>query len=212
MRKQGITLKNGVDLPFVRRHTIHAFAVKKHFAAVRFEKARDQSEGRRFAAAGGTQQRDKFAVPDRQIQVVQHLFAIEFDGDIFERNNCFVFHFLHPPLRPKTTYSRITALREPQPGYNRNSRKECVTKRIGSFARVRTGWRHVEDPFAATVSQDNPPRQGMRVGGIVPGSRTGLGKEEPARKLPGVNIKYSFQKTERNLRLRRALCFTGAGY
>ena len=49
-------------------------------------------------------------------------------------------------------------------------------------------------------------------GGIVPGSRTGLGKEEPARKLPGVNIKYSFQKTERNLRLRRALCFTGAGY
>ena len=72
------------------------------------------------------------------------------------------------------------------------------TKRIGSFARVRTGWRHAEDPFAATVSQDNPPRQGMRVGGIVPGSRTGLGKEEPARKLPGVNIKYSFQKTEKS--------------
>ena len=176
VRKQGITLKNGVDLPFVRRHTIHAFAVKKHFAAVRFEKARDEAEGRRFAAARGAEQCDKFAVPDRQIQIVQNLLAIEFDGDIFERNDSIVFHFLHPPLRPKTTYSRITALREPQPGYNRNSRKECVQNGSvalpvcvpdGGTSRTRLQLR-----FHRTI----PPRQGLRYGGTVPGSRTGIEK------------------------------------
>jgi hypothetical protein len=116
VREKRITLKNGVYLSLVRRNTTHVFTVKKHLSLVGIDESRDDTESGGLSATGRTEKRDEFAVTDVQRKIVEDLLPVERDSYIFEVYKMFsVDHFLHPPLRQKTAYRRITALRELTP-------------------------------------------------------------------------------------------------
>ena len=53
MRKQGVPLENGIDLPLVSRHIINALSVEKHLAGGGSQKTADDPQSGGFAAAGG---------------------------------------------------------------------------------------------------------------------------------------------------------------
>ena len=105
MGKKGITLKNGVDLTLVRRHTIDDFSFKNDFAAVRRLKAGNDAKRCGFSAAGGAKQRNKLPVADVQIDVFKHRLPVKADGDIFQVNDHCVFFQLCSPF-PTDRYSR----------------------------------------------------------------------------------------------------------
>ena len=67
MREQRVALENGIDLPFVCWQFCHVFAVKKDIAAIRENEAADNTQRRRLAAAGRTQQRDELSVGDVEV-------------------------------------------------------------------------------------------------------------------------------------------------
>ena len=70
MGKQGISLENRIDLPFVSGDVIHARTVEKHIAGGRRQKPADDSESCGFPAAGWAQKGQKFVVVDIEIDVV----------------------------------------------------------------------------------------------------------------------------------------------
>ena len=96
MRKQRVTLEDRVDLPFVRRHIVDAFSVKKDIAAVRCDEAADDPQRSRLAAAGRAEQRDKFSIVDAEVKPVQHLFTVKRNCDVFQCNN--ILHQSSIPL------------------------------------------------------------------------------------------------------------------
>ena len=67
--------------------------------SVRLNKAGNYSEGGCLSATRLPQKRNKLLVFNRQVEIVKHLFAVKFYGDVLEFNNILLFHFLHPPLR-----------------------------------------------------------------------------------------------------------------
>ena len=101
MREKRITLKNGVHLPFVRRNTIYILIFKEDVAAVGLQKARNDPERGRFAAPGGPQERDEFAVFDGKIQIFEDLYAVEGYRDVSKIDQTrFVFQLCSPsPFR-----------------------------------------------------------------------------------------------------------------
>ena len=70
MRKQSVLLKDRVDLSFVRRDIVYPDAVKHNVSGGRLDKAADYPERRCLAAAGRTEQRQKFLIIKIQVNIV----------------------------------------------------------------------------------------------------------------------------------------------
>ena len=66
VRKQGIVLEDDADPAPVGREMVDRFAVEQDLAGGLPDEAGDDPQQRRFAAAGGPEQRDQFAGPEAQ--------------------------------------------------------------------------------------------------------------------------------------------------
>ena len=77
MRKQSVSLKNGVYVAFIRRQVVYSCAHKAYVALVGFNKAADYTKRSRFAAARGTQQGDKFLVVNVKGKIFEYGFAVK---------------------------------------------------------------------------------------------------------------------------------------
>ena len=93
--EQGILLKDGIDLPLMRRNVINPHAVKKHVAGGRLLKAADDTERRGFAAPGGTEQREEFLVVDIKVDMVQNDVVVKFHEAIRQADQ-FLGHVSSP--------------------------------------------------------------------------------------------------------------------
>ena len=86
------------------RQVIDAFAVKKDIAAVRCHEAADNPQRCRLAAARRAEQRDELSVRDAEIDVIQHLFTVKRNHDVFERNDILFFHTDASPLAVRSSF------------------------------------------------------------------------------------------------------------
>ena len=98
MRKKSITLKNGVNLSFVRRNIINSFTLENNISAVRLNKACYTAQSCGFTAPGGSQQRYKLFFVDIQIQFVKHNIITVFNSDVLKVD--YLFQFPHPLCNP----------------------------------------------------------------------------------------------------------------
>ena len=67
MREQRVSLKDGVDLALIGRQIVDAHALKVQVARSGRFKTADDSQCRRLAAAGGTEQRDELLVMNSEV-------------------------------------------------------------------------------------------------------------------------------------------------
>mgnify|MGYP003188191976 FL=1 len=72
MGKQCIFLKNGIQLPFIRRKIRNIFTVKDYLTAVGNFKSAQNTKRRCFAAAARTKQGQKFIFTDIKVQIIQN--------------------------------------------------------------------------------------------------------------------------------------------
>ena len=79
--EQGVLLEHRVDAALVGGDARHVLALEQHLAGGGHFKPADDAQQRGLAAAGGPQQRDKFALADVQVDVVQHLGIAELLAD-----------------------------------------------------------------------------------------------------------------------------------
>src|SRR5690606_40365087 len=85
MRKQGIVLKDGVDLASVWRLAGDILAVEEDATFVRILEAGDHAQRCRLAAARRAQQRDEFAFADGERQIIDSGYAARKGlGDLIE--------------------------------------------------------------------------------------------------------------------------------
>ena len=77
MGEQRIFLKHRIDVSLVGRKSVDTRSVKNHIAALRLDKASDNTQCRGFSAAAGTQNRYKFFFMDVEINMVQYNLAVE---------------------------------------------------------------------------------------------------------------------------------------
>ena len=87
--KEGILLKNSVDVPFVGGHVVDFLAQEEDFALIRGLKAADEPEHGGLSAARGAQQGDKLVVIDVQVDVLEHRLPVKGFGDIFQLDDFF---------------------------------------------------------------------------------------------------------------------------
>src|SRR5262249_37154624 len=86
VRKEGVVLEDRVDVPLVRRQSRDVLSLELDQAAGGLLEAADQAEGRGLAAAGRTEQREKFAVVHVDADVVHGGYVTECLGDVHEAN------------------------------------------------------------------------------------------------------------------------------
>ena len=80
MREQGVTLEDGVDRPFVRRHISDVRTVYKYFSGVRGAEACDHTQERGLSAARRTEEGQELALLDRNAHIVQDALVPETFG------------------------------------------------------------------------------------------------------------------------------------
>ena len=80
MREKRIVLENEAQTAFIGRNVCDINTIHEDLTAGRCFEARDHAKGRRFAAAGWSQEGQKFTGVDLQIDVVnRHEFFVVFD-------------------------------------------------------------------------------------------------------------------------------------
>ena len=89
MREKRVLLEHGVDAALMRRQVVDLFALKIYLALLRRLKARDDPQGRCFAAAGGAEQGNKLFVINVEVDVVQYDLVRIPEIDIFQRYDGF---------------------------------------------------------------------------------------------------------------------------
>ena len=77
VREKGVALKHGVDVALLRRQGGDVRPVQKHAARVRRGEPGDDAQRGGLAAAGGAEQRDKFACFNGQRYAAQHVGAFK---------------------------------------------------------------------------------------------------------------------------------------
>ena len=102
MRKESVSLKNRVHLPLIRRYIVDTFSVEVQISAVRFNKARNNSQGCGLSATAGSEQGHKFFVFNRKTQIIKDLFPIKSNRNIFKLNDVFRHPFIS--LQDKKNY------------------------------------------------------------------------------------------------------------
>src|SRR5690349_10008546 len=70
--KQSVRLKDDADATLSRRQLSDVFAVKYDFARVRHLQPRDDSQNRRLATAGSTEQHESFTLSHIEADVLEH--------------------------------------------------------------------------------------------------------------------------------------------
>ena len=70
MREQRVGLEDDAHIAPVRRHPRDVLAADQDAAGGRLDEARDHAQRRRLAAARGAEQRDEFAAPDLERDLV----------------------------------------------------------------------------------------------------------------------------------------------
>ena len=108
VREERIALEDRVDVALVGRDGRDLLAHENDLALVGRFKAADDAQRRRFAAAGGTEKRQKFVVIDVQIDMVKHKLTVKGFGYALEFND--FFHRPDPQIKEKVTYVRHTSL------------------------------------------------------------------------------------------------------
>ena len=76
----------------MRRQIVDFLPIKKDLAGIRCDEASNCPQHGGLPAPGRAQQRDKFSIPDVEIEAFEHLLSIKRDSDVLERNNG-VFQF-----------------------------------------------------------------------------------------------------------------------
>ena len=89
MRKERIALENRIDLTFIRRYVVEALALKEHIARSRGLKTADDAQRRCLAAARRAEQRNKFLIPNIEIDSAKNGFAVKFFFDVYEVDQVF---------------------------------------------------------------------------------------------------------------------------
>ncbi len=84
MGKQSVALEHHVDRPMVRRNIADVLAVEQDAAFARRLEAGEQAQQRGLAAAGGAEQRKKFAVPDVEAERIDRGHIAETLADLLE--------------------------------------------------------------------------------------------------------------------------------
>ena len=80
--EQRILLKDGVDIPLVRRKSVNALAVKDDVAAVRLNKAADDAQRCGFAAAAGTENRNEFLFVNIKVDIIEDNLPVKADKNV----------------------------------------------------------------------------------------------------------------------------------
>jgi hypothetical protein len=81
VRKDGVALEHHVGRPLVGRHGRHGLAVDEDLALGRELEAGEHAQQGGLAAAGGTEQREEFAAPDLERDIVDGAHRTEVLGD-----------------------------------------------------------------------------------------------------------------------------------
>ena len=84
VRKQRITLKNGVYLSLMRRYTIDNFILKDNLSAVRFKESGDDTKCGCFSATRRSQQGNKFLVSNVHAEIFEYLSISQLDRNVSE--------------------------------------------------------------------------------------------------------------------------------
>ena len=100
MREQRITLEHRIDVAFVRRHAVDLFAVEEDISLIWLDKAADNAQSGRLAAARWAEEGDKLLVVDIQIDALEHSLTVKFHHHIFQADQNIFFHLLKIPLFP----------------------------------------------------------------------------------------------------------------
>ena len=103
MRKKGITLEHGVDLPLVGRNVVDDLPVKRHRAGSRRQKAADDPKRCGLAAAGGAEQCEEFVIVEIKIDAVENTLPVELHGQVLESDE-FLGHY-PPPFLPRFCFT-----------------------------------------------------------------------------------------------------------
>ena len=98
VRKQRITLKNGVNLSLMRRYTIDNFIFKNNFTAVGFKESGDDTQCGGFTTARRSQKCDKFLITDIHTEIFKNLSVSQLDRNIFQVDDNIVFQLCSPSL------------------------------------------------------------------------------------------------------------------
>ena len=81
--------ENGIDLPFIGGYIIDALAVEKHISGCGVQETANDPQCGSFAAAGGTQQREKFFVIKIEVDTIKYPFSVELHNKILESDQLF---------------------------------------------------------------------------------------------------------------------------
>ena len=91
--EQGIFLEYGVDLTLIGGQTGNILSVKQYLTVICIKKSGNDTQQSSFAAAGGTQQGDKFIFINIQRNALEHPLTVKILDDVFQFDE-----FLHFPL------------------------------------------------------------------------------------------------------------------
>ncbi len=97
MREQGVILKNGIDLPLVRRDMMNRLSMEINRSLRRFDKPGNQPQNRRLPAPRRPKQRIKLPALHRKTDVIQYDRAVVFLRHSLEADDLFSVHF-QPPV------------------------------------------------------------------------------------------------------------------
>ena len=92
MRKELVSLEDRVDLPFMRRQIADVLSFKDNLSVVGFQKTGDNTQHRRFTAAGRAEEGNELFVFDVEADVVKHHLVTEFLGDVSQFDDRVVSH------------------------------------------------------------------------------------------------------------------------
>ena len=95
VREQRVLLEHRVDAALVGRDIINPHTVKQHVAARRLEKAADDTQRRRFAAARGPEQCEEFTVVEIDVDRIEDGLAVKIHPAIYQPNK-FLRHYPPP--------------------------------------------------------------------------------------------------------------------
>ena len=97
MGKQGILLKDSVDLPLMRRNVIDPHTVKGDVSRRGRREAANDPQRRGLATAAGAKQCEEFGIVDIQIDVIENQLVVKRHAEIPQANQ--LFGHLSSPVR-----------------------------------------------------------------------------------------------------------------
>ena len=89
VRKQGVFLENGIDLPLIGRNVINPHTVEQDVSGRRSREAANDPQRGGLTAPAGSEQCEEFLVIDIKIDVIQYRFIVVHHAEIPQANQLF---------------------------------------------------------------------------------------------------------------------------